>query len=498
MPSKAPKPPAVSSAEASKEFEFGDMFAGRGQLFASALTKILLRNLNNPTKSSTFYQYTRDQISTFIKNPATNAAQLRNAVVNLYNASGHFRRIINYFAGLTDFSYVVSPVDIGSDVNPEDIYDKYAKTVAFLAGSNLKEQLSNVLITCFREDTYFCTAWVNKDGLVLQQLPSDYCQIASSDGGVYNVSFNFQYFDAYEAELPFYSPEFTTKYKQYKSDTQNAWLELDAPNSFAIKCNSDIPEYAVPPLIGILREVYDLEDYKALKITKTELENYALLVMKLGTNTNGEWMLDFGKAKEFWNNLDSVLPEQIGSVLSPMSIEKIGFADSGKADSDKISEAEAHLWADAGVSGQIFSSDITASRSLEISIAADQAMTWKVVQSIGHALNRILMAQSFSKLFRLVFLDVSRFNRDEYATMLMKTTQYGFPTASLVMATMGVEPLYMSGLNMLETQVLRLQDKFIPFKSANTSPAAGSDTGGAPMLDKTKISDEGERTRNKK
>ena len=220
MPSK-PKPPVVTSAEASKEFEFGDMFAGRGQLFASALTKILLRDLNNPTKSSTFYQYTRDQISTFIKNPATNAAQLRNAVVNLYNASGHFRRIINYFAGLSDFAYVVSPVDIGENVNPADLYDKYAKTVAFLAASNLKAQLPDVLITCFREDTYFCTAWVNKDGLVLQQLPSDYCQIAASEGGVYNVSFNFQYFDAFSAGTVIESASFNAS--RYSRAASGKW-----------------------------------------------------------------------------------------------------------------------------------------------------------------------------------------------------------------------------------------------------------------------------------
>lgn len=38
------------------------------------------------------------------------------------------------------------------------------------------------------------------------------------------------------------------------------WQELDPPNSFAVKCNNDILDYAVPPFVGILREVYDLED----------------------------------------------------------------------------------------------------------------------------------------------------------------------------------------------------------------------------------------------
>ena len=46
--------------------------------------------------------------------------------------------------------------------------------------------------------------------------------------------------------------------------------------SFAVKYNTDILNYAIPPFAGILREIYDIEDYKALKLTKTELENYAI------------------------------------------------------------------------------------------------------------------------------------------------------------------------------------------------------------------------------
>ena len=67
--------------------------------------------------------------------------------------------------------------------------------------------------------------------------------------------------------------------------------------SFAIKCNNDILDYSIPPFAGILREVYDLEDYKQLKLTKTTLENYAMLVMTLGINEDGEWQMDLDKAK---------------------------------------------------------------------------------------------------------------------------------------------------------------------------------------------------------
>ena len=67
-----------------------------------------------------------------------------------------------------------------------------------------------------------------------------------------NVTFNFSYFDAYPDTLPFYPPEFTTKYRMYQKDRKMRWIELDSPNSFAVKCNADILDYAMPPLIGIV------------------------------------------------------------------------------------------------------------------------------------------------------------------------------------------------------------------------------------------------------
>ena len=167
--------------------------------------------------------------------------------------------------------------------------------------------------------------WVTKDSITIQQLPSNYCSISVIEGNVPNVTFDFSYFDSRSALLEFYPAEFTTKYNLYQKDRTQRWIELDAPTSFAVKCNNDILDYSIPPFAGILREIYDIEDYKQLKVAKTALENYAMLVMTLPMDKDGNWQLDYDKAKEFWRNLDSVLPEEVGSVLSPMPIDKIGF-----------------------------------------------------------------------------------------------------------------------------------------------------------------------------
>lgn len=288
-----------------------------------------------------------------------------------------------------------------------------------------------------------------------------------------------------------YPKEFQTKYSQYQKDTTQKWIELDAPYSFAIKVNSDLL-YPLPPFVGILRAIYDLEDYKNLSLSRTELDNYCLLAMKIGLNSQGEWTLDFGKAKEFWQNLEHVLPSNVGSILTPMDIEAFTFDESGTNQNDKVAAAEQHLWDAAGVSSLIFSGSSTSSRALEISGMADESMTWGVVQSIGVAINRILQKQSFSKDFRMVFLPSGRYTRDAYQKSLISVLQYGLPVATSLLATMGIDPLHSLGLNHIETDILDLSNKFRPLQSSNTISSADA---GRPESDN--ISDEGERTRDK-
>jgi hypothetical protein len=325
----------------------------------------------------------------------------------------------------------------------------------------------------------------------LQQLPSDYCAIASIEGGALNVSFDFSYFDRNKAYLDFYSDEFQKKYNAYKSGSEKKWQELDALGAFAIKCNADILGYAVPPFVGVLREIYTLEDYKQLKLTKTELENYAMLVMKLGLNADGEWTLDFDKAKDFWRNLDAVLPEEIGSVLTPMPIEKISFERPAGAGSDGVAEAENRLFSEAGVSSLLFNNAKASSSALALSIKADQSITFGIVRGIEAAVNRFLQSKPYGKGFRVSFLDCSPYNRKEISESYLKACQYGLPLVSHFCAAQGVSQAEMDALNFLENDILHLRERFTPLQSSATQTG----NAGAPEKDAGELTEAGEASR---
>lgn len=263
--------------------------------------------------------------------------------------------------------------------------------------------------------------------------------------------------------------------------------------------NNDILDYPLPPFAGILREVYDLEDYKQLKLTKTTLENYAMLVMTIGLNENGEWQIDLDKAKEFWRNLDSVLPDEIGSVLTPMPINKISFEKSHTGDTNTIAEAEQNLFSAAGVSSLLFNNDKASANALVLSIKADQSITYGIVKSIEDAVNRFIQAQSYGKNFKVTFLDCSPFNRKELGDMYLKACQYGVPLVSYYCASQGLGQAEMDCMSYLENEILDIKSTFIPLQSSSTQSASDShgatDEGGAPPKDTGDLSESGEQNR---
>ena len=475
-------------------------FSGMARLpqrFA-AINKLILRDLNGSGAAPTFYLYSKDEITSFLKNPYTNEKNLRAAVTYLYGASSHFRRLVQYFTSLTDLTYVVSPYRIDtSTANKATIRRNYRRVLNLLASMDVKNQFERILTVCLREDTFYGTIWESGDSTIIQQLPSDYCAVAVIEDNVLNVSFDFSYFNSNAANLPLYPEEFRIKYELYQKDRTNMrWQELDSPNSFAIKCNKDILNYAMPPFAGILREIYDIEDYKQLKLTKTELENYAMLVMTLGIDADGNWQMDLDKAKEFYRNLDEVVPEEIGTVLSPMPINKISFERTHAGESNTIAEAEQNLFTAAGVSSLLFNNEKASSNALLLSIRADQALTFSIVKSIECMVNRFIHRHGFGKYFKVTFLDCSPFNRKEVGDGYLKACQYGLPMVSYYCASQGLLQDEMDCMNFLEDEVLGIKQRFTPLKSSSTQ-SSDSLAGevGRPQSDIGELTDAGEQSR---
>ena len=113
------------------------------------LNKLIMRDLNNNTSSPTFSLYSKDNIKTYLTNPYKYEKQLREAVIYIYGASSHFRRLIQYFVGLSDLAYIVEPYKIDPrKANTKTINNNYRKVLNILSSMSIKTQMTKVLTVC--------------------------------------------------------------------------------------------------------------------------------------------------------------------------------------------------------------------------------------------------------------------------------------------------------------------------------------------------------------
>ena len=465
------------------------------------LTMHIKKDLNSTqqVEYSFHKNFTKDEVMKWMANPQKYEKKLRDLSRFLYDTSSHYKRLVQYFATMLTFDYTVEPYGI-TDFEPTKDFistfkKKYVNTVNFLEIMNVKHEFAKLSIRAWIDDVAFGYEYKTKDSYYIDILNPDYCAISSVEDGSINFSFNFQFFDTYPKELNRFSDEFKEKYDIYKTDRKNnKWQELDSKKTICIKINETI-DYNIPPFAGVFEEVYSLEDYKQLKLSKTELQNYLLLVAKIpylkDSTTANNFALEMNKAIEYFDMAMDSLPEQVGGMLSPFeSVEAVKIDRSDK-NSDNVSEAESALYNSAGVSQLLFNSD-GAGAALTKSIIVDENVAFDVLRQFERWINRKLKEENNKVIkFRVTFLDITRYSKDDYIKGLKEASSLGLPVKLKYSSAMGQSPSSALNMEFLENSVLNIVDNWVPLQSSHTQ---SGDTGGKPKSNEGDLSQSGEVT----
>lgn len=442
------------------------------------LANVKIRDLeNNKDYNPTYRKYTKTQIVGYLENPATNEKGLRQMSNYLFNISNYYRRLIQYFANMSTFSYIVVPygIDHTKSINMNRFKKGYYAVIAELEKMNLRHEFGKALTVAFRDDVYYGYVWETQDSFTLQRFDPDYCKISSVEDGIYNFAFDFSYFDANQERLPNFPPEFAKMHQIYKTNTSAyRWQELPGENTICLKVNEHdfVP---IPPFVSLFSALADIEDYRAISKNASEANNYKALALEIPVGADGAFLLDYDMCKEFYDMLCNVLPSNIGAIMSPMKISSWDFEKSGAvSETDEVEAAESSMWQQAGVNKILFGGgDKPSSSTLSLSTVNDQMIVFGMMRQIERWLNRRLKTMTTSVKFKVNILDVTYFNREEAHDRYLKEGQYGLPVRSAIMATSGYSPSDLQNLQYLENTVLTLADNEVPLVSANVQSSEG-------------------------
>jgi len=458
-------------------------------------------NSNYQVKSTFHKNFKKDDVMDWLANPQKYEKKLRDLSRFLYDTSSHYKRLIQYFATMLTFDYIIEPYGM-TDFKPtkeliEKTEKRYINIVNFLEVMNLKHEFLKVCERAWIDDVSYYYELRTSDSYFLMPLNPDYCGITGIDDGCLTFDFDFTFFNVYPKELDRYPDEFKLKYELYKNDKKNnKWQKIDPNKSLCIKIAESI-DYPIPPFAGLAEEIWTLEEYKSLKLSKTELENYLILVAKIpylkeqGQANNFALTLDV--AQEYFNMMSNSLPDQVGSVLSIFEDITPVKVDKNDKDSDKVSEAQQSIYDSAGVSQLLFNSTGTGA-AITKSILADENLAFKVLRQFERWVNKKLKDENKTIKFRVEFLDITKFSKSDYISELKEGASLGLPVKTKYAAALGQSPSSILHMEFLENTVLNIVDKWKPLSSSYTQ---SGNEGGNPGIKEDDLSSGGQITRDR-
>ena len=454
------------------------------------LQRQMLRNLvSDKSASVTYTRYSKEDLLKYMQSPKSNEKNIRNASIYMFDASSQYRRLILYYAQMMLWAYTVAPLNFDPDAKPEAVRKAYFKAIRQIENMNIKHEFQKATIIALREGVLYGVQWSGTNSYFIQRINPDYCKLSSIEDGTWMYAVDFSKIK--EDELEMYPPEFTSLYNTYKSSGQK-WQEIPSSISFCLKADETTSLYSIPPWASTLPMLHDIETFKELQETATEIANYKVIGLEVPTDTEGVPKIDYPLAEKYYSQMAAALPPYVGAFMAPMKATALNFEKSGGLnDVDTVSRSEEQFWREGGTSPLLFgSADNDTAGALKLSIAADEEIMLGLAAQCERLVNRILKNMSGTQKFKINILPVTTFNRSDWITNYKDGAAMGLPVKSAWAATLGLSPGDILGINFVEMELLNMGD-LEPMSSSYTQ---SGDTG-RPVKSDGDLTKSGTQTR---
>ena len=416
-------------------------------------------------------------------------AELRHISNHYYNISGIYSRVCNYFAFLYRYDWYVAPEIFDDSVKEEKVLKDFSRILNYLDNSYLKKLFGEIALNVIKEGCYYGYLVPSKDGMVIQQLPVEYCRSRYFIGQNPAVEFNMRFFDtipnvAYRMKvLKMFPEEFAKGYVLYKQgkliDNENVsrpfesslnnsgWYLLDPENTVKFNFNgSDIPIF-----VNSIPSILDLDAAQDLDRRKQMQKLLKIIVQKLPMDKNGDLIFDVDEAKDIHNNAVEMLRRAIGvDVLTTFTdVESIDLSDKNTtASQDDLEKVERTVYNNLGISRNLFNTD--GNLSLEKSILNDESTVRNLLLQFNMLLDRVVKkinsnAKKYN--FKIYILETTQYNYQTLSKLYKEQTQLGY-SKMLPQIALGHSQSFILNTAHFENEILHLSEIMIPPLTSST------------------------------
>lgn len=400
-----------------------------------------------------------------------------------YYNNGYYQQFINYYATLLKYAGVLIPNANGKSLSAPHIVKKYNNAIDYLEKMNLSVWLPHCARRALIYGVYYgLKVKIDKNTFTVIDLPVKYCKTQFKDiNGNDVIQFNTAYFstilsDQARQELLKLFPEevrSAVKPKDGKKKTASTWVILpsDVGVCFSLFEGRPLLLKSLPAILDYAYSV-DLEHQK----DQTSIDK--IIVQHVPHLNDGRLVFETDEALEMHRGSVGMLKAAKGvKVLTSYADVTAIASNSNSTDVDeKLNRLEQNIYAEAGVSGQLFAP--TGSASLGVSLNNDLAIMMQLANKFSVFITSLLnsLFSNSNVSFKYKILPISYYNAHEFIEDSFKLVTSGYSVLAPALAQ-GFTQKEISDLKDLENDLLKLNEKLIPLSTAYTQSEGTGKTG---------------------
>lgn len=413
-----------------------------------------------------------------------------------YNTNGIYSKVCDYFAYLYRYDWYITPeIKDESEKSFEKALIDFNNILGYLDNSHVKKVCGDIASEVVKNGAYYGYISPSRDGLVLQQLPINYCRTRFNIGDMPVIEFDMRFFDEnfrdvnYRMKILRMFPKEFQKgyvlYKQGKLEPDTEYYPLGRRNSHLVNTNTQLnwrpgywytlePGSAVkfcfnngdqPLFINAIPAILDLDAAQDLDRRKQMQQLLKIVIQKLPSDKNGDLIFDVDEARDIHNNAVDMLQHAIGvDVLTTFAdVQVEDMADSNTTTtSDDLERVERTVYNSLGVSKNLFNTD--SNLSLEKSILQDESTMRVLLLQFNSFFDKITQQLGSNKKkynYRFYMLETTQYNYQNLAKMYKDQVQMGY-SKMLPQIAMGHSQSSIIHTAFFENKVLKLSEIMIP------------------------------------
>ena len=436
-----------------------------------------------------------------LKHPKQGWRILLSVSEQLMRVSPHYYRMNSLYSNMPVFCWWLDLYDVKESVKIEPLKKKYAELAAKLEGMNLKHEFSKIMKVIPYQDVYCGLAWENQNDFFFQQVDYRICEIYQVQDGLYNFRMNLAKIDPTNlSAYPTYVQQawMDSRKDKTNSNASNQWYIPPADKQICVKLNSQWT-FPYPILIGLIKDILNLDTYKKLKLQSARTDNYKAIAVQVPIDETTidkplltpETLGIFAEINRESMTDDIGLLHTLGSSATPIS-----FKDSNNT-RNNVSDAVDEIYNSAGITKELYNGS-SSGTAVTFSIENDSGYVYGIYRQLERWVNRFIKTRKYNKAaykFYFYLLDVTIFNRDNVSNRYKEAVSLGVSCIDKWCATLDMTPSRTLGSFTLHKDIFDFQNNFIPLASAFNS---STDEGGRPTnASKGKTLDvSGEKTAN--